>query len=91
MLVGRCGGVRRAGRGGRWRVGPEPECSDPEDDNILALAVDAHAEFIVSNDTDLTSMSPWRGRPIMTPCEFVQRINVVRNKDRGEPTAGEAG
>ena len=56
------------------------ECGDPEDDNILALALDADAEIIVSNDTDLTSMSPWRGRPIMTPREFVQRINVVRTK-----------
>lgn len=53
-------------------------CDDPEDDNILALALDAGAEFIVSNDTDLTSMSPWRGKPVMTPREFVQRINVVR-------------
>ena len=54
------------------------ECDDPEDDHILALALDARAEIIVSNDTDLTSMSPWRGIPIMTPREFVQRINVVR-------------
>lgn len=56
------------------------ECGDPEDDNILALALDADAEIIVSNDTDLTSMSPWRGRAIMTPREFVQRIHVVRTK-----------
>ena len=56
------------------------ECGDPEDDNTLALALDADAEIIVSNDTDLTSMSPWRGRPIMTPREFVQRIHVVRTK-----------
>ena len=54
------------------------ECDDPEDDNILALALDAHAELIVSNDTDLTSMSPWRGKPIMTPSQFARRVNAVR-------------
>jgi predicted nucleic acid-binding protein len=57
------------------------ECADPEDDNILALALDADAELIVSNDTDLLEMSPWRGRPIITPRQFAERVNAVRTLD----------
>jgi predicted nucleic acid-binding protein len=38
------------------------DCPDYEDNLILDLASEVGALIMVSNDTDLLSMSPWRGR-----------------------------
>jgi hypothetical protein len=43
------------------------DCPDYEDNLVLDLAAEVGAMLIVSNDTDLLSMSPWRGTPILTP------------------------
>jgi hypothetical protein len=42
------------------------ECPDWEDNRILDLAAAVGAFVIVSADADLTSMSPWRGRPSLS-------------------------
>jgi predicted nucleic acid-binding protein len=57
---------------------PEPtaqvtDCIDWEDNAILALAADADARLIVSNDHHLTEMHPWRGRAILTPGQFAEQ------------------
>ena len=46
---------------------------DFEDNHILALALAVDADIIVSDDADLTQLSPWRGRPIIRPRDFVHR------------------
>ena len=51
----------------------EPGARDLEDNHILALALAVDADIIVSDDTDLTVLSPWLGRPIVRPREFVRR------------------
>lgn len=43
------------------------DCRDHEDNRILDLVVEVGALLLVSEDTDLTSMSPWRGTPILCP------------------------
>ena len=43
------------------------DCSDWEDNRILDLAAAVGAFLVVSAETDLTSMSPWRGRPVIEP------------------------
>ena len=43
------------------------DCPDHEDNLILDLAAEVGALLIVSNDTDLLSMSPWRGTPVIEP------------------------
>src|SRR5664279_1667183 len=43
------------------------DCPDWEDNFIFDLVSDVGALILVSADTDLTSMSPWRGVPILTP------------------------
>jgi len=49
--------------------------ADYEDNLILDLAIAAEATIVVSNDTDLTSMSPWHNRiAILRPREFVARV-----------------
>jgi uncharacterized protein len=47
-------------------------CRDPTDDKFLELAVNGHADLIVSGDGDLLALSPFREIPIVTPAAFVQ-------------------
>ena len=46
-------------------------CRDPEDDRILELAVNGHADFLVTGDADLLAMNPFRGTRIVTPVDFL--------------------
>ena len=47
-------------------------CRDPTDDKFLELAVNGHADVIVSGDADLLVLNPFRNIPILTPAAFVQ-------------------
>lgn len=58
------------------------DCSDWEDNRILDLAAEIGALLIVSEDTDLTSMSPWRGTPILRPREFAAKVDGMRRHRR---------
>jgi len=58
------------------------DCPDHEDNLILDLAADVGALIIVSDDTDLTSMSPWRATPILRPAEFATRVDAMRRARR---------
>jgi len=49
-------------------------CRDPTDDKFLELAVNGHADLIVSGDADLLALNPFRKIPILTPAVFVQGI-----------------
>ena len=45
-------------------------CRDADDNNILACAVEAKADYIVTGDADLLELKKFRGIPIVTPREF---------------------
>jgi len=47
-------------------------CHDPKDDKFLELAVNGHADLIISGDADLLALNPFRGIPIVTPATFVR-------------------
>lgn len=47
-------------------------CRDPTDDKFLELAVNGHADFIVTGDADLLVLNPFRGILIVSPATFVQ-------------------
>jgi uncharacterized protein len=49
-------------------------CRDPTDDKFLELAVNGHADLIVSGDGDLLALNPFREIPIVTPAVFIQGI-----------------
>jgi predicted nucleic acid-binding protein len=49
-------------------------CRDPTDDKFLELAVNGHADLIVTGDRDLLALNPFRQIPIMTPADFVQGV-----------------
>jgi hypothetical protein len=54
------------------------DCTDPEDNTILALALDSGSALIVSSDHHLLDMRVWRNVPIITPREFASRTDVLR-------------
>jgi len=47
-------------------------CRDPKDDKFLELAVNGHADLIVSGDADLLALHPFRNIPILTPAAFMR-------------------
>jgi putative PIN family toxin of toxin-antitoxin system len=50
------------------------ECRDPKDDRFLELAVSGNAACIVSGDSDLLVLNPFREVAILTPQEFIIAI-----------------
>jgi predicted nucleic acid-binding protein len=54
------------------------DCPDHEDNLVLDLVADVGALVLVSEDTDLTAMSPWRGVPVLRAREFVGRVDAMR-------------
>lgn len=58
------------------------DCRDHEDNLVLDLATETGALLIVSEDVDLTSMSPWRGVPILRAREFASRVDAMRRHRR---------
>ena len=58
------------------------DCPDWEDNRILDLALAAGAFIIVSADADLTTMSPWRGRPVIEPEQFASLVDASRRARR---------
>jgi uncharacterized protein len=53
----------------------KPVCRDPDDDAVLALAVAAQADLIVSGDEDLLSLQRFEGIAILSPAMALQRVN----------------
>ena len=58
------------------------ECPDYEDNRILECAAASGSALIISDDTDLLSMSPWRGTPVLTSAAFVNRTDAMRRGRR---------
>jgi predicted nucleic acid-binding protein len=58
------------------------DCPDHEDNLILDLAGEVGALLIVSNDTELLSMSPWRGTPIIGSAAFSAKVDAMRRHAR---------
>lgn len=53
---------------------PQPVCRDPDDDAVLALAIAAQVDFIVSGDHDLLALEAFNGIPILNPAQALQRV-----------------
>jgi putative PIN family toxin of toxin-antitoxin system len=47
---------------------------DPDDDAVLACAVAAKADLMVSGDPHLLKLAQYEGIPIVTPAEAVERL-----------------
>jgi putative PIN family toxin of toxin-antitoxin system len=53
---------------------PQPVCRDPDDDAVLALALAARVDLIVSGDDDLLAMGSYADIPIVDAAQAVQRV-----------------
>ncbi len=53
---------------------PQPVCRDPDDDHLLALALAARADLIISGDDDLLSLQSFSGIPIVGAAEAVRML-----------------
>jgi uncharacterized protein len=49
--------------------------ADPDDNKILACAIEAHADFIVSGDHHLTDLKEYKNIRIMNPDTFLKLID----------------
>jgi uncharacterized protein len=60
----------------RWFEPSEPvtDCRDAKDNKYLELMLAAGAETLVSSDEDLLVLTPWRGRRVMRPAEYLASI-----------------
>ena len=57
---------------------PQPVCRDPDDDQVLALALAAKAELIITGDENLLSLGSFEGISIVAPAEAVTMIEARR-------------
>jgi uncharacterized protein len=53
---------------------PPTVLNDPDDDHVLACAVAAKTDLIVSGDSHLLDLMAYQGIPIETPAEALRRI-----------------
>lgn len=51
---------------------PIRACRDPRDDKFLEVAVHGQADMIVTGDTDLLALHPFRGIAILTPADYLE-------------------
>jgi predicted nucleic acid-binding protein len=51
-----------------------PVCRDSTDDHVLALALSANADMVVSGDDDLLVLRSFTNIPIVTPADAVKRL-----------------
>ena len=58
------------------------DCPDWEDNRVLDLAREVGALLVVSDDADLTCMSPWKGTLILRPAEFAGKVDGMRRHQR---------
>ena len=55
---------------------PEPASRDPDDDVVLATALAAQANLIVSGDDDLLTLHEYQGMPILPASAALQRLSA---------------
>lgn len=56
---------------------PQPVCRDPDDDAVLACALAAQADLIVSGDADLLVLEQFQGIRIVTAAQAVTIIEAA--------------
>lgn len=63
--------LRRVGRIVVPEPLPSPVCRDPDDDQVLALAVSTDADCIVTGDDDLLVLDSYQDIPVISPRQFL--------------------
>ena len=52
----------------------QPVCRDKDDDAVLALALAAQADIVISGDEDLLCLENFEGIPILLPAQALQKV-----------------
>ncbi len=52
-----------------------PVCRDPDDDHVLALALAAQVDLIISGDEDLLVLQSFEEMPILSPAQALEIIS----------------
>lgn len=55
------------------------ECRDPRDNKFLELAVSGRATHIVTGDSDLLALHPFRGIIVVSPSSFLALASAERH------------
>ena len=50
------------------------DCRDPDDNRLLALAMDSKSDYLITGDGDLLTLNPWRGVQIVSPGAFLDTV-----------------
>ena len=53
----------------------QPVSRDPDDDAVLALAIAARADMVISGDADLLSLLSFENIPILTPAQGLLKLS----------------
>lgn len=56
---------------------PQPFCRDPDDDEVLALAIAAKVDLIVSGDHDLLLLRNFENIPIVDPAQAISLVEAT--------------
>ncbi len=67
-------GLRRFATLVTGRVEAKGVCADPQDDKLIAAALEANADYLVSGDEHLLSLKEYREVRIVRPAEFLARL-----------------
>ena len=54
---------------------PKPVCRDADDDEVLATALAAQVEIILTGDSDLLTLKEFQGIRILSPRQFVEWLD----------------
>ena len=57
---------------------PKPVCRDADDDEVLATALAAKAEIILTGDKDLLVLKGFQGIKIFSPRQFVEWMDAQK-------------
>lgn len=52
----------------------DPACRDRDDDHVLALALAAQADWIITGDNDLLVLQHYHGTSIVTPAQAIELL-----------------
>ena len=56
---------------------PPPVVRDPDDDHVIACAIAAEAEIIVSSDADLLTLGRYRNIDILSAAQMLRRLTAT--------------
>jgi putative PIN family toxin of toxin-antitoxin system len=51
-------------------------CRDPRDDKFLELVVSGRADCLITGDTDLLALHPFRDIAILRPADFLEQFQI---------------